>query len=169
MLGRTLNELARAAEQQEDYVRAERLLREAIRLLKPLEDRGALCESQRQLAEVLIRRNHLDEAERVALEAVDTVGEHDLSSRATTTMTLGLVRAAQGRDVDAEGLLREALAMVEETGFCGIETWVMSRLEEFLRERGRDDEAAVYRARLAEFSPATAVSAAFASRIERIA
>ena len=47
MLGRTLNELARAAEQQDDYATAERLLREAIRLLKPLEDRGALCESQR--------------------------------------------------------------------------------------------------------------------------
>jgi len=169
MLGRTLNELARAAEQQEDYAKAERLLREAIRLLKPLEDRGALCESQRALAEVLIMRNHLDEAERVALEAVNTVGEHDLSSRATTTMTLGLVRVAQGRDADAEALLREALAMVEETGFSGIETWVMSRLEEFLRERGRDDEAAAYRARLADFSPATAVSAAFASRIERIA
>ena len=169
MLGRTLNELAWAAEQQEDYAKAERLLREAIRLLKPLEDRGALCESQRQLAEVLIRRNHLDEAERIALEAVGTVGEHDVSSRATTTMTLGLVRAAQGRDADAEALLREALAMVEETGFCGIETWVMSRLEEFLRERGRDEEAAAYRARLAEFSPTTALSAAFASRIERIA
>ena len=121
------------------------------------------------LAEVLIRRNHLDEAERIALEAVGTVGEHDVSSRATTTMTLGLVRAAQGRDADAEALLREALAMVEATGFRGIETWVISRLEEFLRERGRDEEAAAYRARLAEFSPTTAVSAAFASRIERIA
>jgi hypothetical protein len=84
-------------------------------------------------------------------------------------MTLGLVRAAQGRDADAEALLREALTMVEETGFSGIETWVMSRLEEFLRERGRDEEATAYRARLAEFSPTTAVSAAFASRIERIA
>ena len=60
---------------------AERLLREAIRLLKPLEDRGALCESQRALAEVLIRLGRLDEAERLALEAVETVGEHDISSR----------------------------------------------------------------------------------------
>jgi tetratricopeptide (TPR) repeat protein len=169
MLGRTLNELARAAQQQDDNARAERLLRESIRMLKPLEDRGALCESQRELAEVLIRRNHLDEAERVALEAIETVGEHDLSSRATTTMTLGLVRAAQGRDVEAEALLRESLAMVEETGFSGIETWVMTRLEQFLSEHDRDEEAAVYRARLAELSPATAVSAAFASRIERIA
>ena len=32
-------------------------------------------------------------------------------------MTLGLVRAAQGRDDEAEALLREALAILEETGY----------------------------------------------------
>ena len=169
MLGRTLNELARAAGQQDDYAKAERLLREAIRMLKPLEDRGALCESQRELAEVLVRQDRLDEAERIALEARETVGEHDLSSRATTTMTLGLVRIAQGRDADGEALLREALGMVEETGFSGIEMWVTYRLEEFLRESGRDDEAVAYRARLDELAPAAALGDAFASRIARIA
>ena len=70
-----------------------------------------------------------------------TVGDDDLSSRATTTMTLGLVRAAQGRDDDAEALLLEALALVEHTGFRGLEAWVTTRLEEFLRERGRDKDA----------------------------
>ncbi len=168
-LGRTLNGLASAAEGQGDLSKAERWLREAIRLLKPLEDRGALCESQRGLAEVLIRQNRLEEAERVALEAVETVGEHDLSSRATTTMTLGLVRAAQGRDADAEELFRTAVALVEPTGFRGLATWAISRLEEFLRERGRDEEAAAYRERLGELSPVSAVSAAFATRMERIA
>jgi tetratricopeptide (TPR) repeat protein len=167
-LGRTMNGLAAAAEGHRDYAGAERLLREAIRLLKPLGDRGALCESQRGLAEVLIRENRLEEAERVGLEAVETVGEHDISSRATTTMTLALVRAAQGRDDEAEELLKEALTILEPSGFCGLETWIMTRLEEFLRERGRDDEAAAYRERLAELAPASALSAAFASRIERI-
>ncbi len=169
MLGRTLNDLAWAADLQEDEGRAERLLRDAIRLLKPLEDRGALCESQRSLAEVLIKQDRLDEAERVALEAVETVGEHDLSSRGTTTMTLGLVRAAQGRDDEAEELMRKALAIVDSSGFRSIETWFMSQLEEFLRVRGRDAEAALYRERLAELAPASALSAAFESRIERIA
>jgi predicted ATPase/class 3 adenylate cyclase len=169
MQGRVMNELARAAEKQGDDATAERRLREAIRLLKPLEDRGALCESQRALAEVLIRRNHIAEAERIALEAVETVGEHDLSSQATTTMTLGLVRAAQGRDADAEALLLEALEMIESSGFRGLESWVLSRLEQFLRERGRDDEASLYRTRLAELAPVEGLAAAFSSRIERIA
>jgi tetratricopeptide (TPR) repeat protein len=169
MQGRVMNDLAWAAEKQGDDATAERRLREAIRLLKPLEDRGALCESQRALAEVLIRRNHIAEAERIALEAVETVGEHDLSSRATTTMALGLVRAAQGRDEEAEALLLEALEIIESSGFLALESWVLSRLEQFLRERERDDEAAVYRTRLAELAPVEGLAAAFSSRIERIA
>ena len=169
MQGRVLNGLAWAAEKQHDDATAERRLREAIRLLKPLEDRGALCESQRALAEVLIRRGRLDEAERIALEAVETVGEHDLSSQATTTMSLGLVRAAQGRDAEAERLLRDALALVDESGFRGLQTWILSRLAGFLGERGRDDEAAAYRERLAELAPVEGVAAAFSSRMERIA
>ena len=121
------------------------------------------------LAEVLIRRNHIAEAERIALEAVETVGEHDLSSRATTTMALGLVRAAQGRDEEAEALLLEALEVIESSGFLALESWVLSRLEQFLRERGRDEEAAVYGTRLAELAPVEGLAAAFSSRIERIA
>ena len=140
-----------------------------MKLLKPLGDRGALCESQRALAEVLIRLGRLDEAERLALEAVETVGEHDVSSRATTTMSLGLVRAAQGKDDEAEQLLLDALRLVDETGFRGIEVWVLTRLEEFLRERGRDEEAAVYAERRADRAPAAALGDAFARRIERIA
>jgi predicted ATPase/class 3 adenylate cyclase len=169
MQGRVLNTLAWAAEKQGDDATVERRLREAIRLLKPLEDRGTLCESQRALAEVLIRRNHIAEAERIALEAVETVGEHDLSSQATTTMALGLVRAAQGRDDEAEALLLEALDIIESSGFLALESSVLARIEQFLAERGRDDEAAVYRARLAELAPVEGLAAAFSSRIERIA
>jgi ATP/maltotriose-dependent transcriptional regulator MalT len=169
MLGRTMNTLAWAAEQQGDLRQSERLLREAISVLKRLEDRGTLCESQRALAEVLVRKGSIDEAERLALEALETVGEHDLSSRATTSMTMALVRAAQGRDREAEVLLDESLAMIEPTDFRGLEAWIISRLEEFLRERGRDEEADVYARRLAELSPASGLATAFAARIDRIA
>ncbi len=137
--------------------------------MKPLEDRGALCESQRELAEVLIRRGRLEEAERVAVEATMTVGEHDVSSRATTTMTLGLVRAAQGRDDEAEALLLEALDLVESSGFQGLESM------DHDAARGVPARAAAetttprgYRERLADVAPAAGLAAAFASRIDRI-
>ena len=81
---------------------AERRFREAIRILTPMEDRGALCESQRALAQLLVERGEIEEAERWALEARKTVGPHDMASQASTRMALGIVRAAQGRDEEAE-------------------------------------------------------------------
>src|SRR5213079_2208384 len=98
-----------------DALRAERLFRESIRVLAGLEDRATLCESQRGLAELLLAEGRVDEAERYALAARDTVGPHDLTSLATTAMALGLVRAAQGRDEEAEELLREAYETISTT------------------------------------------------------
>ena len=74
---------------------ADRRFRDAIRILKPLEDNGTLCESQRGLAQVLVSLKKVDEAERYALEARETVGPHDTISRATTRMALGIVRAQE--------------------------------------------------------------------------
>ena len=54
-------------------------------------------------------QGQVDEAERFALAARETVGPHDVTSLATTTMSLGLVRAAQGRDEEAEELLRRGV------------------------------------------------------------
>ena len=45
-----------------------KVLAEAIRVLKPLGDRGTLVESQRLLAQVLLGQGRLDDAERFALE-----------------------------------------------------------------------------------------------------
>ena len=118
---------------------------------------------------MLIGAGRLDEAERLALEAIETVGEHESSSRATTTMSLGLVRAAQGRDEEAEALLARRSTRSRRPGFRGIEVWVLTRLEEFLRARGRDEEADALRRPLRELAPVAALGDAFASRIERIA
>jgi class 3 adenylate cyclase/tetratricopeptide (TPR) repeat protein len=167
MLGRMLNELSWVAMERGDFDEAEPYLREAMRVLKPLEDRGTLCESQRGLAQVLIAKGRLEEAERLALEAIETVGSGDVSSRATTTMTLGRVRAAQGRDEEAEQLLREAVAVAEPTELAGLQLWLLSTLDEFLRKRDRADEAVAER--VAELSPVAALGSAYASRIERIA
>ncbi len=141
MLGRTLNFAAWTARHKGDLARAERLFRESIRILAPLEDRATLCETQRSLAELLLAQGRVDEAERFALASRETVGPHDLSSLATTTMALGLVRAAQGQDGEAEELLRQAYDTIEPTQHRLTQCETLQALVQFLRERGRDDEA----------------------------
>jgi tetratricopeptide (TPR) repeat protein len=166
-LGRVLLRLAEVASRRGEDKKAEKLLRESIRGLKTIEDRGTLCESQRALADVLTAQGRLDEAERVALEAMETVGPHDVSSQASTRVSLAAIRAAQGRDDEAEQLMRDAWGAVEGTGYRTLEIWTLERLDQFLRERDRPDRAVA--ARLAELSPVGAIGSAFASRAVRIA
>ncbi|TML55981.1 MAG: hypothetical protein E6G15_02220 [Actinobacteria bacterium] len=141
-LGRALNFAAWVARHQGDVAGAERLFRESIRILAPLEDRATLCESQRGLAELLLLEGRVDEAERFALAARETVGPHDLTSISSTTKTLGLVRATQGLDDEAEALLREAREVVGTTQHRSGQLEALDALVEFLQDRGRDDEAA---------------------------
>ncbi len=150
---RVLNWIAVVRWRRGDLKRAEQLLREAIAMLKPLEDRGTLVESLRQLAQVLLEQGRVDEAERYALEARQTVGARDMASRATTRLALGLVRAAQGRDEEGEALMREALGILAETDYRRHEIEHLRAISGFLRERGRDEEAVVYEERLSALSP----------------
>ncbi len=166
-VGRTLMRLADVVVDLGDPARGEKLLRESIRVLKPIEDRGTLCESQRALADALAAQGKLEEAERVALEAIETVGPHDVSSQASTRLSLAFIRAAQGRDDEAEELMREAWQRVEGTGYRSLEAWALSRLDQFLRERGRPDPAVSER--LLEVAPVEAIGSAFESNAARIA
>jgi class 3 adenylate cyclase/tetratricopeptide (TPR) repeat protein len=140
-LGRTHNGLAWIAWRKGDLTRAERYFRDSIRILTPLDERAALCESQRGLAQLLASQGKLEEAERYALGARETVGQHDQSSRATTRMALAVVRAAQSRDEEAEELFREALDVVARTDFEYIRFELLTSFSRFLREHGRADEA----------------------------
>jgi class 3 adenylate cyclase/ATP/maltotriose-dependent transcriptional regulator MalT len=147
-LGRVLYRLAVVAWYQDDLDRAERLSRESIRTLAPLEERGTLCEAQRRLAEVLLGKGKVDEAERYATEALETVGLHDMSSRATTRTTLARIRKAQGRFAEAEELFREAIAIFEQTEYRIFQESALGELAQLLRERGRDEEAQAFEGRL---------------------
>jgi class 3 adenylate cyclase/tetratricopeptide (TPR) repeat protein len=157
-LGRTLNFAAWTARYKGDLAKAERLFRESIRILAPLEDRATLCETQRSLAELLLAQGRVDEAERFALAARETVGPHDITSLASTAMSLGLVRAAQGRDEEAEELLRQAYDTIASTEHRLHQCEMLGALTQFLRDRGREEEAAELDARregvLAEASTA---------------
>ncbi len=153
-LARLSNHYGWVERRRGDLPAADRRFRDAIRILKPLEDRGTLCESQRGLAQVLVVLKKIDEAERYALEARETVGPHDTISRATTRMALGIIRAAQGRDEEAETLLREAVAVVDGKDLLLIRRELVTALAVFLRERGRVDEAEEYELELAGYDAA---------------
>jgi class 3 adenylate cyclase/tetratricopeptide (TPR) repeat protein len=158
VVGQTTMMLGRIVESRGDDAGAERLLRESIRLLQGLGDRSVLCEAERRLAQLLVKRGRLDEAERLALKARETVGREDATSLVTTAMALGIVRAAQGRDEEAEALLRKAVEDARRFKLLQIEP--LKNLARFLRDRGRTEEAAPFEARWAELSPAEAKMAA---------
>jgi class 3 adenylate cyclase/tetratricopeptide (TPR) repeat protein len=145
--------IGRAAFAQGDVQRAEKHLRDAERMLKGIGDRGSLCEAQRALSMVLAAQNRIEEAERLALEARETVGREDRVSISTTTLALGVVRAAQHRDAEAETLMKEAVEGFAFYDIRALEHWALRYLAEFLRSRGRDDEAAAYDERRAGLAP----------------
>jgi len=120
---------------------SETILRESVRTLKHVGDRGHLCEAQRFLSQILVSRGKVDEAERLALQAMETVGPEDQLSVWTTRMALGVVRAAQGRDAEAEQLLAESVEAFADNGMRYAELQALEQLTRFLRERGRDGEA----------------------------
>ena len=135
---------------QDEVEQGEKLLREALRTFKGLRDRAHLCEAQRSLAQLLAAQGRLEEAERLALEARETVGNEDKMSISTTKLALGTVRAAQRRDEEAEQLMREAVDGLEAFQMYSPEREALRVLAGFLRDRGREDEAAVYEERLVE-------------------
>ena len=145
--------IGRSAFAQGDVGRAEKLLRDAVRMLKGIGDRGSLVEAQRALSMVLTAQNRIEEAERLALEARETVGPDDRVSLSTTSLALGLVRAAQGRDIEAEALMRDAIDGFALYDIRALEHWALRYFAEFLHSRGRDDEAVVYEERRAGLAP----------------
>jgi class 3 adenylate cyclase/tetratricopeptide (TPR) repeat protein len=155
-IAQTSKSLGRLAWRRGEPERAEKLLRESIRLLAPMQERGILCESQRLLAQLLLAEGRVDEAEKYALAARETVSAEDIHSRATTRVALAQVRAAQDRDAEAEQLFREAVDIAVAAEHCRVGVDVFPAYAEFLRARGRDDEADGLDDRLAELVPSAA-------------
>jgi predicted ATPase/class 3 adenylate cyclase len=149
-VARSLMRIGRLIARRGEIAEAEKMFREGIRILKPLEDRGTLCEVQRSLAEILLQQGKVDAAEAYALKAAETVGAQDVSSQSTTRKTLALVRAAQGRDDEAEVLFREAIETLERSEYTRFLTEPLKAMIQFLEERGRVEDVVAYEERLAE-------------------
>jgi class 3 adenylate cyclase/tetratricopeptide (TPR) repeat protein len=152
----TSRQLGLVAWETSNLEKAEKLLRESIRLLAPMQERGTLCESQRFLAQLLLEQGRIDEAEKYALAARETVSAEDLTSRATTRVALAQVRAAQGRYDEAEELFSAAVEILSEGEHCRILLDILPPYAEFLRGLDRTREAEELEARLAARVPTAA-------------
>ncbi len=157
-----LSRLGEVAWRRRDYRRAEKLYREALKITSTRGDRGVLPDLYASLAEVLALLGKTDEAERLALELEGMTRPDDVHFGITVAMTWAAIRAAQGRDDEAEELYRTALADVT-SGYAILELELLERLVRFYRERGREDDAVACETRIAELLPAEP------SRTERIA
>jgi class 3 adenylate cyclase/tetratricopeptide (TPR) repeat protein len=149
-IARTHLHMGRLLARRGDVAEGERLIREALRILQPLEDRGTLCEVQRSLAEILLEQGKVDAAEAYALKAVETVGPQDVSSQASTRKSLAMVRAAQGRDDEAEALLRESMEILERSEYTRFLSEPLKAMIQFLEERERVEDVVAFEGRLAE-------------------
>jgi class 3 adenylate cyclase/tetratricopeptide (TPR) repeat protein len=152
----TSRQLGLVAWRTGNIAKAEKQFRESIRILAPMQERGTLCESQRYLAQLLLEEGRIDEAEKYALAARETVSAEDFASRATTRIALAQVRAAQGRDGEAEILFAEAVEILSGSEHCRILLDVLPPYAEFLRAREREADAVALEARLAESVPTAA-------------
>jgi class 3 adenylate cyclase/tetratricopeptide (TPR) repeat protein len=148
-----LSKLAKLARVRDDHKRAEKLLREAIRIASGRGDRAILPEYQAQLAKTLVDIGKIDEAERLALEARENVVRQDPQGVIITTCALGAVRAAQGRYEEARELLTTAIEVARESNQKVYELGPLTLLASLMREQGLEEEAALYEERLAELSP----------------
>jgi tetratricopeptide (TPR) repeat protein len=148
-----LQKLGKLARVRGDHKRAEKLLRETVRMTTARGGRAILPEYQAALALTLVDVGKLEEAERLALEARENVVRQDPQGVIVTTVALGAVRAAQGHDEEARELLGGALELAEEQNLKVMELSPLMLLAKLMHDRGLEDEASLYETRLAELAP----------------
>ena len=148
-----LMKLGWVARAKGELKRSEKLFREALHITAARGDRGMVPDYQAALATTLADLGKVDEAERLALEARANAVPEDTSCQIFAVTALAAIREAQGRDEEAEELFVSAIALGRDSNYRLFELHPLERLLDFLRARGRDDEAATYEERLAELSP----------------
>ena len=158
VLAASLLKLGWLARAKGDLKGSEKLFREALRITSARGDRGLAPDYQAALATTLAQMGKIDEGERLALDARAHAVPEDTSCQIFASTALAIIRGAQGRDGEAEELFLSAIALANESGLKLLELHPLEHVDRFLRSRGRDDDAALYEARLAELAPRTDVS-----------
>ena len=163
VLAAALLKLGWLARAKGDLKGSEKLFREALRITTTRGDRGLVPDFQAALATTLAELGKIDEAERLANDARAHAVPEDTGFQIFALTALAMIRGAQGRDDEAEAQFRSAIDLASGSDLSLFELHPLEHLVAFLRDRGRNDEAALYEARIAELLPTAP------ARTERIA
>ncbi len=123
------------------YAEADAVLERALHDSEETGERWHRAELLSRRALAAIGRQDLEAAERHAQLALDARIEGDHSSDFESHYALGQVRAAQGRDAEAESAFQHALRAVEGRGYSAPTAQFSIGIARFLAERGRMAEA----------------------------
>jgi ATP/maltotriose-dependent transcriptional regulator MalT len=117
-------------------------LREGYEILTEVGEFGYRAPVASNLAAVLARQGHVDEAERLVADVVETSTSDDLDPQVRWRAVQGLVLAARGEHAEAERLAREAVELAERTDYLLLRAEAFSALADVLAAAGRWNEAA---------------------------
>jgi class 3 adenylate cyclase/tetratricopeptide (TPR) repeat protein len=126
----------------DEPAKAEPILRGAYTKLKRTDGKGPLPIVAGMLARVLLELGHSDEPERLALECRTIAPEHHPEAQIVWRQVQAVVLARRGQTAEAEELVRNAIAISEQSEQLHSRAQSMADLGEVLWLAGRPDEAA---------------------------
>jgi tetratricopeptide (TPR) repeat protein len=123
------------------YADAAQALDQALELSEITGERWNRSELLGLRARAAFEARDLESAERFIERAVTSLRDRDITGISEVKDHLGVIRAAQGRDTEAEAALRSSLEIVAGTEYAWTRIDAALDLAAFLTERGRLDES----------------------------
>ena len=124
-----------------DFSEMARVLDSAIAMSEASGERWNRAEILGLRSRAALELGDLGAAEAFIQRAVEATREEDITGISEVQGHLGLLRAAQGRDADAEAALRRSHDVVASTGYEWMVADAAVNLAQFLAQRGRFAEA----------------------------
>jgi len=137
-------------------VEADAVLEDALKRSEESGERWNRCELFAKRAVAAVRRGELEAAERFVHQSLDTAQPGDVSGAVESNWALAELRAAQGRDDDAEAAYRRSVAFSAD--YYDVLEEVDLSFARFLISRGRGDEAVAVLDRIEAWLDATGYS-----------
>jgi class 3 adenylate cyclase/tetratricopeptide (TPR) repeat protein len=125
------------------YAEAAGVLDQALELSEASGERWNRSELLALRARAALEVGDLESADRFIERALSSLRDLDITGISEVRDHLGVIRAAQGREAEAEAALRTSLEVVAGTGYNTVKINAALDLAMFLAERGRLDDARI--------------------------